>query len=236
MKHEKKPFVSIIIPVHNESLRLRGVLSHVSEMFGSDAEIIIVDASPESSVLKENLSVKYIHSNKAIRSCQMNLGAEKSEAQMLLFLHADTILPESARDKLMNISEGDGQYYGAFYKKFDSNNLFLKVIAFVNNLQLQYQAKFLGDNTFFASRELFNRIGGFPEISLMEDVELSHILQKEKKRSQVRCVVIKNKVITSARKFTRNGILKTFLLMQKIRLLYFFGVSPEKLRKMYYSR
>ena len=195
--------ISIIIPTLNES-KIDFKLEK-----GINAELIIID------------------SKKGIkgRALQMNFGAKLAKGDILMFLHADTKLPKDWH-KLVNNSLKQNDY-GCFKKKFDSNKFLFRVIELGSYTKTLLLKEVLGDNTLFIKKKLFEEINGFKNIELMEDVEISRRLRKYKMD------IVKEKVISSSRRFEKNGIIKTILLMQKLRLLYLLGVPPKKLEKMY---
>lgn len=231
-----KPWISIIIPVYNEGPTLHENIRKIRELFHNECEIFIVDASDHTPAQKPLNGVTFLQSTKAMRSFQMNQGAEHATTPLLLFLHADTVLPDDAYKNLLSLQTSPKPYYGAFFKKFDTTHWALRCIAYINNVQLSYRGSFLGDNAPYISTDLFRKIGGYPDIALMEDVELSKTLATIKKLGSIDFHPNKSPVITSARKFMKNGIIKTFLLMQYLRLLHTLGVSPAKLRDRYYSK
>ena len=157
----------------------------------------------------------------------MYRGAEFADAEILLFLHADTVLPENA-SQLISSLDLKKRYWGRFDIHLSSNKIIYRLIEWLSNLRSRLSAIVTGDQAIFVERELFNNIGGFPEIALMEDIAISRLLKKIS-----RPVCIKQKVITSSRRWESNGVVATVLLMWKLRLLYFFGVSPEKLKQLY---
>jgi len=159
----------------------------------------------------------------------MNRWAEIANWDILVFLHADTILPEKSFFKLENIDLKKYNYW-CFYKQFDPNNFLLELISSVNNLQTKLFWTILWDNWIFISKNKFNKIWWFKNIKLMEDIEISKILKKEWK-----IFFIKDKIITSSRKFQKKWIIKTFLFMQYIRFLYFIWTDTKILENKYRS-
>lgn len=160
------------------------------------------------------------------RAIQMNSGAELATGDVLLFLHADTILPDDVDDVISAI-DGD-QFWGRFDVRLSGQQFIFRVIESMMNLRSRLTSVATGDQAIFIHRTLFDRIAGFSEIPLMEDIEISKRLRKISKP-----LCMKQKVITSSRRWQDKGIVRTILLMWKLRLYYFFGMSPERISRMY---
>ncbi|MBI5181630.1 MAG: TIGR04283 family arsenosugar biosynthesis glycosyltransferase [Nitrospirae bacterium] len=223
--------ITIIIPVLNEEKNISSALENIERLDGKK-EIIVVDGgSIDNTVgIVKKKGVVLLSSQKG-RGCQMNKGAEIAKDETLLFLHADTKLPDNAIleiDKAMKASEIAG---GRFNVRFDNNRFIFKLIAFLMNWRSRLTGISTGDQAIFIRKSIFKEIGGYSEIPLMEDIELS---KKMKRKGKVAC--INDCVITSARKWKEEGIIKTILLMWFLRLLYFFRVSPETLSRIYYRK
>ena len=223
--------ITIIIPVLNEEKNIAKVLENISQLDG-EKEIIVVDGgSIDNTVgIVEKKDVILLSSEKG-RGCQMNKGAEIAKGETLLFLHADTKLPDNAIleiDKTMKAPESIG---GRFDVRFNDNRFIFKLIAFLMNRRSSLTGIFTGDQAIFIRKNIFKDIGGYLEIPLMEDIGLS---KKMKKRGKT--VGINDCVTTSARKWKEEGIIKTILLMWFLRFLYFFKISPIFLSKIYYRK
>jgi rSAM/selenodomain-associated transferase 2 len=160
----------------------------------------------------------------------MNTGVAQADADLLLFLHIDTQLPDGAIE-LMIKSVNNGYLWGRFDVVFDTTQVMFKVIAFFMNHRSRLTGIATGDQCLFLTRQVFQLVGGFPQIALMEDVAMS---AKLKKLGKPAC--LKAKVITSARRWQQHGIFKTILLMWRLRLAYFFGADPNNLATRYYRR
>mgnify|MGYP001204410527 CR=1 FL=1 len=215
--------VTIVIPVLNEAHRIEKILQ---ALVGYD--VIVVDGGSEDSTIgiARQYDVTILSWTKG-RASQMNAGAERAEGDQLLFLHADTILPQDWDVVLENMSNLN-RVWGRFDVGFDDCSIIFNVIARMMNLRSRFTGICTGDQGMFVKRSLFNEIGGFANIPLMEDLELSKRLRKF---SRPHCSA--SKVITSSRRWRQNGILRTILLMWWLRVLYFFGVSPWSLAKQY---
>ncbi len=219
--------VSIIIPVLNEENNISQLLNTLSGLRG-EKEIIVVDGGSEDRTVElASFLVDVIESPKG-RAPQMNAGAEKARGDILWFVHSDSIVEEGSL-KAIEESISNGNIGGGFSLYFyDSENFFMKYIAFTSNLRSSLARLFFGDQGIFIKKECFFIAGGFPNIAIMEDFEFSLRIRKIGRMKR-----LKEKIGTSSRRFTSNGILKTFLFMQKMKILYMMGISPEKLSKMY---
>lgn len=157
----------------------------------------------------------------------MNLGAKQASGEVMIFLHADTKLPEQA---LQNIQQGldAGARWGRFDIQLIGQSFLLKVVAQMMNWRSRYTGIATGDQAIFITQAIFFEVGGFPCQALMEDIEISKRL---KCLSSPYC--IKAKVSSSARRWEKFGICRTILLMWTLRLRYFLGESPEVLNQLY---
>jgi rSAM/selenodomain-associated transferase 2 len=159
----------------------------------------------------------------------MNAGAAKASGEVLLFLHADTKLPAGAFADIERALSGKDIKTGAFRLEIDTKNIFLKFIAFTANIRTKLFRMPYGDQAVFFRREYFNEIGGYEDIPLMEDVE---IMRRARKRGD-KIAVINSAVITSARRWEKEGVLRATLRNKVVKLLYNLGVRPEKLARYY---
>lgn len=220
--------ISIIIPVLNEEKALSYLLNSLQSFDDENHEVIVVDGgSFDNSLFIAQEKVKTVIVSKPGRALQMNSGAELASGDVLLFLHVDTILPESALTAISSSCINDN-CWGRFDVRLSSDKSVYRLIEGFINIRSRLTSIATGDQAIFIRRDLFNRFNGFPEIALMEDVALSKRLKK-----QAAPVCLKDRVITSSRRWETRGVIATVLLMWKLRLYYFFGVSPDKLQKMY---
>jgi len=215
---------SIIIPTLNEEKTIGSCLLALQPL-RSNCEIIIVDASDNQSAIPAALADKIIGSAKG-RARQMNLGASHASGDLLVFLHADTFLPEHAL-QLIEQRLGNKQW-GRFDIQLSGDHFMLKVIAWMMNLRSRLTGIATGDQVIFVTKETFAAAGQYPEIALMEDIALSKALNKISPP-----VCLNTKVTSSGRRWERYGIYKTILLMWSLRLLYFFGADPQLLAELY---
>ena len=225
--------ISIIIPVINEEVNLAGTLEHLQFIRQQGHEIVVVDGgSKDNSFMLAQESADIVIVSKPGRAIQMNSGAEVASGDVFLFLHADTILPDS----VLTILEENAQtewlqtkwFWGRFDVRLSSNKFVYRIIEFLMNLRSRLTSIATGDQAIFISQSLFLKVGGFPEIALMEDIEISKRL-----KAIIKPICLEQKVITSSRRWEEKGVITTVLLMWKLRLYYFFGVSPNKLKQLY---
>jgi rSAM/selenodomain-associated transferase 2 len=228
-----KVTVSAIIPVYNEKEKLIKIIDHVKKIKNHQLlEIIVVDGDGNGSTIKhlDNMEVITIKSNKG-RAAQMNRGADIASGDVLLFLHADTIIPANAFEKITTVIQSGRYVGGAFDLGFDNQRWLFKLIAKAASIRSRITRIPFGDQAVFIKREYFNKIGGYQDIPLMEDVEL---MQRIKHRGD-HIHIIPLTVNTSARKWEKEGVIYTTMRNWLLQFLYFCGVPPEKLVRYYYN-
>ncbi len=222
--------LSVIVPVLNEAENIPRLLSALQEAC-PQAEAIVVDGGSQDGTreaVRRFSGVRLILSRQG-RAHQMNAGAAEARGRILLFLHADTWLPLGAAEAVQEACRNPLVVGGRFDVRFDSPRPAFRVIAAFMNIRSRVSGIFTGDQAIFVRREAFEALGGFPEIPLMEDVEFSRRL---KRAGQLACLQVE--ATTSARKWEREGVGRTALLMWSLRLLHALGVSPERLHRWYY--
>ncbi len=221
--------LSIIVPVLNEAGGIEANLAALTGLRRAGCEVIVVDGgSGDDSVARAApLCDQLIEATRG-RAVQMNAGAFAARTGLLLFLHADTRLPSGALDAIEAAMRDRMFAWGRFDVRLDSARATLALVGAMMNLRSRLTGIATGDQALFMTREAFESVGGFPEIALMEDVEISARLQR-----LARPVCLRLKVLTSARRWETRGVLSTIVLMWRLRLAYFFGASPEALARRY---
>jgi len=227
------PRLSIIIPVLNETAGINAVIDHLRMIDpGSRTEIIVVDGDPKAGticVIKES-SVQKLVSVRG-RASQMNRGAELARGDILLFLHADTLLPDNAFS-LIRAAMDDGRYAaGAFALGIDSERSIFRVTEQYVGLRTRLTQAPFGDQAIFIRRAFFEQLGGYREMPLMEDVDLMKRIRR--RGDMIR--IIPEKVLTSPRRYEKEGVLYCTLRNWTLQFLYSLGVSPERLAAWYRS-
>jgi rSAM/selenodomain-associated transferase 2 len=226
------PKISVIVPVFREAETINRFLETVQKVFPAPAhELIVVDGSPERDTLAviHLPQVRTAGSGKG-RARQMNQGAAMARGKILLFLHADTLLPGDAPALISNLLSGRRYLVGgAFSLGIDDDRFALKVIEFVANLRSRVTRVPYGDQSIFFRKDCFDQVGGFREIPIMEDLELMTRIRKQGGRIHI----LKHKSVTSSRRWKKEGIAACTLRNWQIRLLYHLGVPADRLAKFY---
>jgi rSAM/selenodomain-associated transferase 2 len=226
-----KCVISVVIPVLNEYSQINTIIGHLhAQDFDRDYEIIIVDGDPQGGTLKvvADRNVICLTCERG-RGRQMNAGAAIARGDILLFLHADTRLPTRALKKIAYVLENEKYVGGAFDLGIDSDRWFLKYIAVRASLRSRLNRIPYGDQAIFIRKNYFDKIGGFKDIPLMEDVDLMRRLKKD--NAQIH--IFRDRVLTSARRWETEGALYTTLRNRIVVFLYYLGVSPHTLAKFY---
>ena len=220
--------ISIIIPVLNEAEHLEKMLTEVQGFRDKHNEVIVVDGgSTDATVdIARSYSDHVVISDKG-RAKQMNAGAVVAKGDVLIFLHADTILPLGSCG-LIRSSMTDEYRWGRFNVRLSNEKKLFRIIEFFINWRSRISSVATGDQAIFVDRGLFEDIGGYPDIPLMEDIAISKRLKQKSKP-----ICLKSTVVTSSRRWEEYGVFNTVLLMWRLRFLYFIGVSPERLIKHY---
>jgi len=195
--------------------------------------VILVDGGSDDATIQvaARFSAVRLLASPRGRARQMNAGARAARGDILLFLHADTRLPEGGLGAVSAALDDARVVGGHFDVRFDSPRPVLRMIAFFMNLRSRASGISTGDQAIFVRREVFETMGGYPDMPLMEDIELSRRLKR-----RGRLAALPSRVTTSARKWEREGALRTMALMWALRFLYTVGVSPARLHRWYYGR
>lgn len=224
------PKISVIIPVYDEAATIVPCIANVRKCCGENCEIIIVDGSTDGSTLSAVSDDRVVLLvSPPGRAVQMNCGAQNAQGDILLFLHADTILPNAADLLIRKALRAPCATAGAFKLGFDNTSRTIKLIAFIADLRCRIERVPYGDQAIFIPKSTFHALGGYPEIPLMEDVEFFQTIKKLRKE----VVILKKSVMTSARRYLATGPLRCALRNTCLRLLHRFGVRAEILAAMY---
>ena len=221
--------LSIIIPVLDEAPGIVAALAALAPARLRGAEVVVVDGGSRDRTreLAAPIADQVIEAPRG-RAMQMNAGARASRGEVLLFLHADTTLPVDADRLACAGLERSGQQWGRFDVAISGADPLLPLVAFFMNVRSRWSGVATGDQAIFVRREAFEGVGGFPEIPLMEDVALSKAL-----RARSRPLCLRERVLTSGRRWERGGTLRTIVLMWRLRLAYALGADPHRLARRY---
>jgi len=224
--------LSVVIPALNEAANLARLLPDLLAR-EPGVEVILVDGGSNDGshdVVSCLPAVRWLPGPRG-RARQMNAGAGASTGAVLLFLHADTRLPDGAIAAIDAALADPAVVGGRFDVRLDSPRMLLAVVGWMMNLRSRLSGISTGDQAIFVRRAVFDEMRGYADIPLMEDVELT---QRLKRRGRV--AALRLRVTTSARKWEQEGVLRTIVLMWLLRLLYALGVSPARLHRWYYGR
>ena len=221
--------LSIIIPALNEAGHITATLDSLQPLRRRGAEIVVVDggSSDITVALATPLADRTLSAPRG-RASQMNAGAAVARGAVLLFLHADCVLPPEADRLIIDHLAAGNRHWGRFDVRLAGTHPLLRLIAFMMNWRSRLTGIATGDQGMFVTRERFVAAGQFPVIPLMEDVALS---RKLKTRGRPACV--RARIIASARRWEKHGVVRTVVLMWRLRVAYFFGVPPADLAIRY---
>jgi len=233
----RRPLISVIIPVLNDAGALQTLLPTLNGLLENFAELIVCDGgSSDNSVEVARTLADKVTSSSPGRAIQMNLAAKAANGSMLWFVHADTVVEQHVVESLLDTARADTN--NSAWGRFDisiggsdpsSTRPSFRLIGTMMNWRSRLTAVATGDQAIFVARELFESIGGYSDIPLMEDIELSKRL-----RNYSPPVCHKERVVTSARRWLNHGVGRTLIKMWLLRLAYFLGVSPHRLVRWYY--
>jgi rSAM/selenodomain-associated transferase 2 len=221
--------ISVIVPVLNEAQGISESLAALAPLRARGHEVIVVDggSSDKTPDLARGAADRVASAPRG-RASQMNAGAALARGEVLVFLHADTRLPEDAGARILQGLAASGRAWGRFDVRIEGASVFLPVIAFFMNLRSRATGIATGDQAIFVRRDAFERAGRFPSLELMEDIVLSRSL---KRVSRPLCLA--DKAVTSGRRWERHGVLRTVFLMGWLRLAFFLGAAPASLARFY---
>ena len=223
-----RPALCIVLPALDEAATLAGRLRALEGLRRRGARVVVVDGGSED----DTLAIARAQADLALlaprgRASQMNAGAAACPADVLLFLHADTTLPENA-DLLVRRATLGPCAWGRFDVRIASARRLLGLVGALMNLRSRWSGIATGDQAIFVRHDLFQRVGGFPDLPLMEDIAICRLL---KRHGRPAC--LREKVTTSSRRWDRHGTWRTIFLMWRLRAAYFFGADPRDLAIQY---
>lgn len=220
--------ISIVMPTVNEAGGIEAALKALRGFRMRGVEIVVTDgkSSDGTADLARGFADRVVNGQRG-RAIQMNEGAAAANGDVLLFLHADTRLPDNADRLVIDGLKASGKVWGRFDVQFDGDGA-LRIIAAMMNLRSRLTGIATGDQTIFVTRAAFDQAGGFPPIALMEDIALSTKLKR-----LGRPLRLAARVTTSGQRWRKNGTMRTVLLMWSLRLRYFFGADPDRLARAY---
>jgi uncharacterized protein len=222
--------ISIIVPTLNEQAQLPTTLARI--MLVSGDELIVVDGgSVDKSVAIAQQYTACVLSSPPGRARQMNLGASHASGDILLFLHADTLLPSGGLEAVRVAMQGPDIVGGAFRLAFVPATPALRAIAWGANMRTRLVKLPYGDQALFVRRPLFDELGGYANVPFLEDVKLVQALRKKGL-----LVIVPQAIQTSGRRWQRDGVLYTTIRNNMLMTLYFCGVSPSTLQRWYRMR
>ncbi|MGZ9243343.1 MAG: TIGR04283 family arsenosugar biosynthesis glycosyltransferase [Candidatus Binatia bacterium] len=219
--------ISVIVPVLNEEKSIAATLQALAHL--QPHETIVVDGGSQdrTAEIAAECGVKVILSERG-RARQMNRGARQASGEVLLFLHADTRLPPTAFSDIAG-AMGDPRYVGGrFDVELDGKHWMLPLVGRLISYRSRLSKVATGDQALFVRRAVFQRMGGFADIPLMEDIAFCRRL---KGLGEVAC--LRSRVVTSARRWEVDGVWRTIFRMWTLKLLYLTGVSPARLKQFY---
>lgn len=226
--HPSETVISVVIPALNEAAAIKDILQPLQLWRGLGHEVLVVDGgSTDGTAERARPWCDRVLASEPGRARQMNLGAAAVRGHVLLFLHADTRLPDSAMHHLQAFAE-QGAVWGRFDVRLSGDRPLFRLIGRMISLRSRLTGIATGDQAMFVRRELFKQLGGFAEIPLMEDVELSRRL---KRVGRPWC--IRDRVITDSRRWEQQGPWRTIVLMWRLRWRYWRGTDPRELARLY---
>lgn len=221
--------VSIVIPVYNESSRLGYTLHKLFRGLADKPaiEVIVCDggSTDNTTEIARQFPCRVI-SSKNGRAAQMNTASHEANGDLLLFLHADSELPEQWYNEVIRMSD-----WGFFPIRLDGTHWLLRIIETAINLRSTISKVATGDQGLCFRKSFFDSLSGYPDILIMEDIAITKLARRKS-----RPFIAKRPVLTSSRRWDKNGIIKTVLLMWALRFGYWVGISPERLHRIYYPQ
>lgn len=224
-----EPRLSVIVPVLNEAPAITTLLADLRAILIPGDEIVVVDGgSVDGTPALAGNGADRVLTSRPGRSLQMNAGAAAAAGEWLWFVHADTRVPADARDAIAR-AVAAGHVWGRFDIRLSGRHPLLRVIETMMNLRSRLTGIATGDQGIFVTRAAFDRVDGFPAIPLMEDITVSSRLKRVGPPACIR----QPRLVTSSRRWEQRGIVRTVLLMWRLRLAYALGTPAERLAPRY---
>jgi len=217
--------ISVVIPTLNEEFHIEKTLQSINKQEG-DYEFYVVDGGSTDNTVAIAKRYACVINSKRGRAVQMNVGAKLCTGDVLLFLHADTILPDNAFREIRKRVQDDTVVGGSFYIAFDADNFILRGVSFIT--RFNFRLFHFGDQGIFVRRNVFQKLHGYKEMPIMEDYEFYKRLGKQGK-----VILIRMPVISSARRFIRKGVLRQLLINKFVVLTYWAGVDIQTIKRFY---
>lgn len=222
--------ISIVMPVLNEAATIPDVLAPLQRLRAMGHELILADGGSTDQTRADAVSFcDLVVKAPRGRGAQMNAGAAAAQGDLLLFLHADTRLPAEASALIMQGLATSEHVWGRFDVSIEGKSPLLRIIAAMMNWRSRLTGIATGDQAIFIRREAFEAIGGFDDLPLMEDIAFC----KQAKRRLGAPLCLRERVETSGRRWEKHGVLRTVLLMWRLRAAYYFGAEPADLARRY---
>ena len=222
--------ISIVMPVLNEAATILETLAPLQPLRAMGHELIIADGGSTDQTRADAVSFcDLVVKAPRGRGAQMNAGANAAKGDLLLFLHADTRLPAEAVALILRGLAASAQEWGRFDVSISGKSPLLRVIAAMMNLRSRLTGIATGDQAIFIRREAFEVIGGFDDLPLMEDIAFC----RKAKQQLGSPLCLRERVETSGRRWEKHGVLRTVLLMWRLRAAYYFGAEPSDLARRY---
>ena len=218
----------VVMPVLNEAQAIEATLQALAPLRQCGARVVVVDGgSQDDTMAKARPHADAVISAPRGRAAQMNAGAALGWGEVLLFLHADTTLPGGADEPLLQALT-QGHLWGRFDVRIAGRHWMLSVVAAMMNLRSRWTGIATGDQAMFMRREVFAQLGGFAPLPLMEDIDMSRRL-----RMLGAPACLRERVITSGRRWEQRGVWRTMALMWRLRWRYWRGESAHALAQDY---
>lgn len=227
LKLRADPTIAVVMPILNERAALPAAVEMLLQLPVDETIVVDGGSNDGSRELLGSYPLILLDST-AGRASQMNAGAAICKSDIVLFIHVDTVLNSSHITALKSHMKHSKDVGGRFDVRLSGKNPLFRIIEWAMNIRSRLTRISTGDQCIFVRRTIFEQIGGFPDQPLMEDIGFSRCLKKSGK-----IICLKERVTTSSRRWEQKGILRTIVLMWKLRLLYWLGVAPDQLAKLY---